>query len=92
MRRSGYGYGVYHRKCNTRRKPAKWIQRIFLAEGSRTGGAIGASLIASQYFRRAFHGMSGSGFALGLAFQLRMDGRPATLIIVAIFFIPSNEE
>lgn len=64
------------------------FKRFFLAEGSLTWWAIGASLIASNISAEHFIGMSGSGFALGLAISSYEWMAAATLIIVAIFFIP----
>jgi SSS family solute:Na+ symporter len=63
-------------------------QRFFLAEGSLTWWAIGASLIASNISAEHFIGMSGSGFAIGLAISSYEWMSAATLILVAIFFIP----
>src|SRR5690606_21515424 len=60
----------------------------FLAEGSLTWWAIGASLIASNISAEQFIGMSGSGFTLGLAIAAYEWMAAATLIIVAVFFIP----
>ncbi len=79
-----YGMYVYYRK------KAKNIDSkdFFLAEGSLTWWAIGASLIASNISAEHFIGMSGSGFALGLAISTYEWMAAATLIIVAIFFIP----
>ena len=81
---SGYGIYIYHKK------KAKNISSkdFFLAEGSLTWWAIGASLIASNISAEHFIGMSGSGFALGLAISTYEWMAAATLIIVAIFFIP----
>src|SRR4051812_43536090 len=79
-----YGYWIYHRK-----KSAKMDSKdFFLAEGSLTWWAIGASLIASNISAEHFIGMSGSGFALGLAISTYEWMAAATLIIVAVFFIP----
>lgn len=61
---------------------------FFLAEGSLTWWAIGASLIASNISAEHFIGMSGSGFALGLAIASYEWMSAATLIIVAVFIIP----
>lgn len=81
---SAYGYYVYHRK-----KAAQADSKdFFLAEGSLTWWAIGASLIASNISAEHFIGMSGSGFALGLAIATYEWMAAATLIIVAVFFIP----
>src|SRR5690606_20679655 len=60
----------------------------FLAEGSLTWWAIGASLIASNISAEQFIGMSGDGFKLGLAIAAYEWLAAATLIIVAIYFIP----
>ncbi|HEY8969490.1 MAG TPA: sodium/sugar symporter, partial [Puia sp.] len=60
----------------------------FLAEGSLTWWAIGASLIASNISAEQMIGMSGSGFRLGLAISTYEWMAAATLLIVAIFFIP----
>jgi SSS family solute:Na+ symporter len=81
---AAYGYWVYHRK------KAKELdsKAFFLAEGSLTWWAIGASLIASNISAEHFIGMSGSGFALGLAISSYEWMAAATLIIVAVFFIP----
>jgi SSS family solute:Na+ symporter len=81
---SSYGYYIYKRK-----KAATTSSKdFFLAEGSLTWWAIGASLIASNISAEHFIGMSGSGFALGLAISTYEWMSAATLIIVAIFIIP----
>jgi SSS family solute:Na+ symporter len=81
---SGYGLYIYHRK-----KSKQVDSRdFFLAEGSLTWWAIGASLIASNISAEHFIGMSGSGFALGLAISTYEWMAAATLIIVAVFFLP----
>ncbi|CAN5310855.1 sodium/sugar symporter [soil metagenome] len=86
---AGYGYWVYHRKMHHQRKAGEMDSKdFFLAEGSLTWWAIGASLIASNISAEHFIGMSGSGFALGLAISSYEWMASATLIIVAIFFIP----
>ena len=86
---SGYGYWVYHRKMYHQRKGGEMgSKEFFIAEGSLTWWAIGASLIASNISAEHFIGMSGSGFALGLAISSYEWMASATLIIVAIFFIP----
>src|SRR6266513_1379088 len=78
------GYWIYHRK-KAKKSDSK---DFFLAEGSLTWWAIGASLIASNISAEHFIGMSGSGFAIGLAISSYEWMAAATLIIVAIFFIP----
>jgi len=80
-----YGYYVYRRKTRSSTGDSK---DFFLAEGSLTWWAIGASLIASNISAEHFIGMSGSGFALGLAISTYEWMAAATLIIVAVFFIP----
>ena len=81
---SAYGVYIYKRK-----KAAKTSSKdFFLAEGSLTWWAIGASLIASNISAEHFIGMSGSGFALGLAISTYEWMAAATLILVAVFIIP----
>lgn len=82
---STYGYWVYHHK--KKGKPAD-TKTYFLAQGSLTWWAIGASIIASNISAEHFIGMSGSGFAMGLAIASYEWMAAATLIIVAVFFLP----
>ncbi len=81
---SAYGYYVYHKK----KYATTDSKDFFLAEGSLTWWAIGASLIASNISAEHFIGMSGSGFALGLAISSYEWMAAATLIIVAVFILP----
>lgn len=81
---AGYGLWIYHRKKVEKASSKDY----FLAEGSLTWWAIGASLIASNISAEQFIGMSGSGFTLGLAIAAYEWMAAATLIVVAIFFIP----
>jgi solute:Na+ symporter, SSS family len=81
---AGYGYWIYQRKKNESESSADY----FLAEGSLTWWAIGASLIASNISAEQFIGMSGNGFKLGLAISTYEWMAAATLMIVAIFFMP----
>ncbi len=81
---SAYGYYVYHRK----KLSTTDSKDFFLAEGSLTWWAIGASLIASNISAEHFIGMSGSGYALGLAISTYEWMAAATLIIVAVFILP----
>jgi len=81
---AGYGYWIYQRKRNKEANSASF----FLAEGSLTWWAIGASMIASNISAEQFIGMSGSGFNIGLAIASYEWMAAATLIIVAIFFMP----
>src|SRR4051812_12955910 len=79
-----YGWWVYQRKKTAQTSTKDY----FLAEGSLTWWAIGASLIASNISAEQFIGMSGSGFKMGLAISTYEWMAAATLMIVAIFFIP----
>jgi len=81
---AGYGWWVYHRKKQAQANTKDY----FLAEGSLTWWAIGASLIASNISAEQFIGMSGSGFKMGLAIATYEWMAAATLLIVAAFFIP----
>ncbi|RZK37381.1 MAG: sodium transporter [Pedobacter sp.] len=81
---SAYGYWVYQSKKNKQTDTKDY----FLAEGSLTWWAIGASIIASNISAEHFIGMSGSGFAMGLAIASYEWMAAATLIIVAVFFLP----
>ncbi|WP_445453906.1 sodium/sugar symporter [Flavobacterium sp. 25HG05S-40] len=80
----GYGLWIYNRK----KKAVTSSNDYFLAEGSLTWWAIGASLIASNISAEQFIGMSGSGFKMGLAIATYEWMAALTLIIVAVFFIP----
>lgn len=79
-----YGYWIYQRK----KKKTTDTKDFFLAEGSLTWWAIGASLIASNISAEQFIGMSGDGFTMGLAISTYEWMAAASLLIVAIFFIP----
>ncbi|MGZ3951945.1 MAG: sodium:solute symporter family transporter [Flavisolibacter sp.] len=79
-----YGYYIYHKK----KSKTTESKDFFLAEGSLTWWAIGASLIASNISAEHFIGMSGSGFAMGLAISSYEWMAAATLIVVAVFLIP----
>lgn len=60
----------------------------FLASKALPWWAVGASLIASNISAEQFIGMSGSGFAMGLAIATYEWMAAATLLVVAIFFLP----
>ena len=81
---AGYGFWIYNQKKQAETSSADY----FLAEGSLTWWAIGASLIASNISAEQFIGMSGNGFRLGLAISTYEWMAAATLMIVAIFFMP----
>ncbi len=81
---SAYGYWIYRRK----KKAEASTTDFFLAEGALTWWAIGASLIASNISAEQFIGMSGSGFAMGLAIASYEWMAALTLLVVAVFFLP----
>lgn len=81
---AAYGWWIYQRKKNVNATSNDY----FLAEGSLTWWAIGTSLIASNISAEQFIGMSGSGFKMGLAISTYEWMAAATLVIVAVFFIP----
>src|SRR6201985_3193745 len=81
---AAYGWWVYQRKKNVNATSNDY----FLAEGSLIWWAIGTSLIASNISAEQFIGMSGSGFKMGLAISTYEWMAAATLVIVAVFFIP----
>lgn len=72
----------------TRRGADKDSQDYFLAGKSLSWWAIGASIIASNISAEQFIGMSGSGFAIGLGIASYEFIAAATLIVVAVFFLP----
>ena len=79
-----YGLWIYRRK----KSATSDSKDYFLAEGSLTWWAIGTSLIASNISSEQFIAMSGNGFKMGLAIATYEWMAAATLIIVAVFFIP----
>ena len=81
---SVYGYTVYRK----REKNEHDAKAYFLAEGTLTWWAIGASLIASNISAEQFIGMSGEGFFLGVAVAAYEWIAAIALIIIAIWFIP----
>ena len=81
---AGYGYSVYRK----RKKNEHDAKAYFLAEGTLTWWAIGASLIASNISAEQFIGMSGEGFFLGIAVAAYEWLAAVALIIIAIWFIP----
>ncbi len=81
---SCYGYYIHKKK----KSQVSASRDFFLAEGSLTWWAIGASIIASNISAEHFIGMSGSGFALGLAISSYEWMAAAALIVVAVVFIP----
>lgn len=79
-----YGFSVYQKK----KKHHENSKDFFLAKDSLTWWAIGASLIASNISAEQMIGMSGNGFKMGLAIATYEWMAAATLMIVAVFFIP----
>ncbi|GGZ24693.1 transporter [Echinicola pacifica] len=66
----------------------KNAQDYFLASKALPWWAVGASLIASNISAEQFIGMSGSGYALGLAISTYEWMAAATLLVVGVFFLP----
>ncbi len=81
---AGYGFWIYNKKKSSESN----TKDFFLAEGSLTWWAIGASLIASNISAEQMIGMSGNGFSMGLGISTYEWMAAATLLIVAIFFMP----
>lgn len=81
---AGYGLWIYRR----RQRSASASHDYFLAEGSLTWWAIGASMIASNISAEQFIGMSGSGFKMGMAIAVYELMAAFTLVLVAVFFMP----
>lgn len=82
---AGYGYWVYHKK---KKEAISATHDFFLAEGSLTWWAIGASLIASNISAEQFIGMSGEGFFVGTAVAAYEWLAAIALIIIAVWFMP----
>jgi SSS family solute:Na+ symporter len=81
---SSFGYWVYQRK----KKAVTDTKDFFLAEGSLTWWAIGASLIASNISAEQFIGMSGEGYFVGIAVAAYEWIAAIALIIIAVWFMP----
>jgi solute:Na+ symporter, SSS family len=81
---SSYGYWIYKKK----EKGTSETKDFFLAEGTLTWWAIGASLIASNISAEQMIGMSGNGFSMGLGISTYEWMAAATLIVVAVVFMP----
>lgn len=82
---ASYGYWVYRKK---KKESVTASHDYFLAEGSLTWWAIGASLIASNISAEQFIGMSGEGFFVGIAVAAYEWIAALALIIIAVWFIP----
>lgn len=92
-------YIVFFGYCITIVAIGLWVSRekkghekdskdYFLASQALPWWAIGASLIASNISAEQFIGMSGSGFAMGLAISTYEWMAAATLLVVGKFFLP----
>lgn len=81
---ASYGLWIYNRK----KKAVTDTHDYFLAEGSLTWWAIGASLIASNISAEQFIGMSGEGFFVGMAVACYEWIAAIALIIIAVWFMP----
>ena len=80
------GVGLY--VSRDKKGHQKNAEDYFLAGKSLPWWAIGASLIAANISAEQFIGMSGSGFAVGLAIASYEWMAAVTLIIVGKFFLP----
>ena len=80
------GVGLY--MSSSKKGEEKTSEDYFLASKSLPWWAIGASLIAANISAEQFIGMSGSGFALGLAIASYEWMAALTLIIVGKYFLP----
>ncbi|MGV3766882.1 MAG: sodium:solute symporter family transporter [Chitinophagaceae bacterium] len=81
---ASYGIWIYRKKKHEQASTKDY----FLAEGSLTWWAIGASLIASNISAEQFIGMSGEGFFVGIAVAAYEWVAAIALIIIAVWFIP----
>ncbi len=72
----------------TKKGEVKTTEDYFLAGKTLPWWAIGASLIAANISAEQFIGMSGSGFAVGLAIASYEWMAALTLIIVGKYFLP----
>lgn len=81
---AAYGVWIYKRKQRSEASTTDF----FLAEGSLTWWAIGASLIASNISAEQFIGMSGDGFSVGIAVAAYEWIAAIALIVLAVFFMP----
>ena len=79
-----YGYYIY-KKRQTKEHDSK---AFFLAEGSLTWWAIGASLIASNISAEQFIGMSGNGYFVGIAVSAYEWIAALGLVVIAVWFMP----
>jgi solute:Na+ symporter, SSS family len=99
MELSPLDYGVFIGYCAIILSIGLWVSRdkdghqknaedYFLASKSLPWWAIGASLIAANISAEQFIGMSGSGFAIGLAIASYEWMAAITLLVVGKYFLP----
>jgi SSS family solute:Na+ symporter len=81
---TSYGWWIYKKKKSGEGSAKDY----FLAEGSLTWWAIGASLIASNISAEQLIGMSGEGFFSGVAVAGYEWVAAIALIIIAVWFMP----
>ncbi len=84
----GYGVLIIVIGLWVSRNNGKNSEDYFLASKSLPWWAIGASLIAANISAEQFIGMSGSGFAIGLAIASYEWMAAITLVIVGKYFLP----
>jgi SSS family solute:Na+ symporter len=72
----------------TKKGTKKTAKDYFLADKSLPWWAVGASLIAANISAEQFIGMSGSGYAIGLAMASYEWTAAVALIVVAKYFLP----
>ncbi|MDP5169551.1 MAG: sodium/glucose cotransporter, partial [Bacteroidia bacterium] len=80
------GIGLF--VSRTKKGEEKSAEDYFLAGKTLPWWAIGASLIAANISAEQFIGMSGSGFAIGLAIASYEWMAAITLLIVGKYFLP----
>nr|AAK62834.1 MS112, putative Na+/glucose symporter subunit [Microscilla sp. PRE1] len=80
------GVGLY--ASRDKKGHTKNTEDYFLASKSLPWWAVGASLIAANISAEQFIGMSGSGFAIGLAIASYEWMAALILIIVGKYFLP----
>ncbi|MGZ2411076.1 solute:Na+ symporter, SSS family [Sphingomonas sp. F9_3S_D5_B_2] len=88
LQSSSYMRSAYSASHSGFRAIARDISDYFLASKNLPWWAIGASLIAANISAEQIVGMSGSGYAIGLAIASYEWMAAATLLIVGKFFLP----
>lgn len=80
--------GVAMYVSRTKKGTKKSSRAYFLADKSLPWWAVGASLIAANISAEQFIGVSGSGYAIGLAMASYEWTAAVTLIVVGKYFLP----